>query len=162
TAWFADYILPMGLGTERHDTMSQETHAGRWLGFRQPVTRVAREKRGDRVEHTYDSNPGEVWEETEFWIALSWKIDPDGSLGIRKFFESPDTPGKQITVDEYYGWIFENSVPGLPAAARKESLTPLQYMRKYGVFKVDDVAYSKAHEQTLSDEAIAGANIDES
>ena len=44
TAWFADYILPMGLGTERHDTMSQETHAGRWLGFRQPVTRVAMEK----------------------------------------------------------------------------------------------------------------------
>ncbi len=34
TAWFADYILPMGLGTERHDTMSQETHAGLWLGFR--------------------------------------------------------------------------------------------------------------------------------
>jgi anaerobic selenocysteine-containing dehydrogenase len=27
TAWFADYVLPMGLGTERHDTMSQETHA---------------------------------------------------------------------------------------------------------------------------------------
>ena len=47
TAWFADYILPMGLGTERHDTMSQETHAGQWLGFRQPVLRVAREKRGE-------------------------------------------------------------------------------------------------------------------
>ena len=48
TAWFADYILPMGLGTERHDTMSQETHAGRWLGFRQPVAaRRAREARRD-------------------------------------------------------------------------------------------------------------------
>ena len=46
TAWFADYILPMGLGTERHDTMSQETHAAQWLGFRQPVLRVAREKLG--------------------------------------------------------------------------------------------------------------------
>ena len=34
-------------------------------------------------------------------------------------------------------------------AAKKEDLTPLQYMRKYGVFKVDDVAYSKAHEQPL-------------
>ena len=49
TAWFADYILPMGLGTERHDTMSQETHAGQWLGFRQPVLRVAREKRGETI-----------------------------------------------------------------------------------------------------------------
>ena len=49
TAWFADYILPMGLGTERHDTMSQETHAGQWLGLRQPVLRVAREKRGETI-----------------------------------------------------------------------------------------------------------------
>jgi len=159
TAWFADYVLPMGLGTERHDTMSQETHAGRWLGFRQPVTRVAMEKKGQKVEHTHEANPGEVWEETEFWIALSWKIDPDGSMGIRKFFESPYRPGEKITIDEYYGWIFENSVPGLPEAANKEGLTPLQYMRRYGVFKVDDVAYSKAHEQTV-DENTAGTIVD--
>jgi anaerobic selenocysteine-containing dehydrogenase len=57
TAWFADYILPMGLGTERHDTMSQETHAAQWLGFRQPVLRVAREKRGERINATYEANP---------------------------------------------------------------------------------------------------------
>ena len=126
TAWFADYILPMGLGTERHDTMSQETHAGRWLGFRQPVKRVALEKKGQPVDLTYEANPGEVWEESEFWIALSWKIDPDGSLGIRKYFESPYRPGEKITIDEYYGWIFEHSVPGLPEAAAKENLTPLQ------------------------------------
>jgi len=142
-------ILPMGLGTERHDTMSQETHAGRWLGFRQPVRRVAMEKRGDKVDQTWQANPGEVWEEAEFWIALSWKIDPDGSLGIRKYFESPYRPGEPITIDEYYGWIFENSVPGLPEAAAAENLTPLQYMRKYGAFKVADEAYSKAHEEPV-------------
>jgi len=153
TAWFADYVLPMGLGTERHDTMSQETHAGRWLGFRQPVKRVALEKQGRPVGTTHEANPGEVWEEAEFWVALSWKIDPDGSMGIRKFFESPYRPGQQITMDEYYGWMFENSVPGLPDAAKKEHLTPLQYMRKYGVFKVDDKAYSKAHEQPAAAEA---------
>jgi anaerobic selenocysteine-containing dehydrogenase len=161
TAWFADYVLPMGLGTERHDTMSQETHAGRWLGFRQPVKRVAMEKRGDKVTATHQANPGEVWEETEFWISLSWKIDPDGSLGIRKFFESPYRPGEMITVDEYFGWMFEHSVPGLPAAAAKEDLTPLQYMRKYGVFKVDDVAYSKAQEQPLTADAMQGTVIDD-
>ena len=93
TAWFADYILPMGLGTERHDTMSQETHAAQWLGFRQPVLRVAREKRGETINATYEANPGEVWEESEFWVALTWRIDPDGSLGIRKHFESPYRPG---------------------------------------------------------------------
>ncbi len=69
TAWFADYVLPMGLGTERHDTISQETHAGRWLGLRQPVLRVAREKRGERIDATHQANPGEVWEENEFWVA---------------------------------------------------------------------------------------------
>ncbi|HVZ23018.1 MAG TPA: molybdopterin-dependent oxidoreductase, partial [Vicinamibacterales bacterium] len=157
TAWFADYILPMGLGTERHDTMSQETHAGRWLGFRQPVLRVAREKRGDTVTTTYDANPGEVWEESEFWVALSWKIDPDGSLGIRQYFESPYRPGEPVTMDEYYGWMFEHSVPGLPEAAAKEQLTPLEYMRKYGVFKVETTSYSRAHERPLAAEELSSA-----
>jgi anaerobic selenocysteine-containing dehydrogenase len=161
TAWFADYILPMGLGTERHDTMSQETHAGQWLGFRQPVVRVAREKRGEQVSATYEANPGEVWEESEFWIALSWKIDPDGSLGIRQYFESPTRPGQPITMDEYYGWMFEHSVPGLPEAAAREQLTPLAYMRKYGVFKVSDKAYSRAFEHPLDASELQGTERDE-
>jgi anaerobic selenocysteine-containing dehydrogenase len=157
TAWFADYVLPMGVGSERHDTMSQETHAGRWLGFRQPVLRVAREKQGAPVDRTYDANPGEVWEEAEFWVALSWKIDPDGTLGIRKYFESPGRSGEPITMDEYYGWIFEHSVPGLPEAAAREDLTPLAYMRKYGVFEVDRVSYSKAHEKPVDE---GGVEVD--
>jgi anaerobic selenocysteine-containing dehydrogenase len=161
TAWFADYILPMGLGTERHDMMSQETHAAQWLGFRQPVLRVAREKRGEKINATYEANPGEVWEENEFWVALSWRIDPDGSLGIRKHFESPYRPGEPVTQDEYYGWVFENSVPGLPDAAAKEGLTPLAYMRKYGAFKVKDNVY-KMHEQPLAADALAGATVDTS
>jgi anaerobic selenocysteine-containing dehydrogenase len=147
----------MGLGTERHDTMSQETHAGRWLGFRQPVGRVAREKQGRPVDDTRESNPGEVWEEAEFWVALSWKIDPDGALGIRQYFESPYRPGEPITMDDYFGWMFEHSVPGLPEAASREDLTPLAYMRKYGVFKVDDLAYSKAHEQPVDE---GGVEVD--
>jgi anaerobic selenocysteine-containing dehydrogenase len=136
TAWFADYVLPMGQSPERHDLMSMETHAGRWIGFRQPVLRVFQEKQGKKIEHSYQSNPGEVWEEDEFWIGLSWAIDPDGALGIRQWFESPYRAGQKITVDEYYGWMFENSVPGLPEAARAEGLTPLAYMRRYGAFTV--------------------------
>ena len=162
TAWFADYVLPMGLGTERHDLMSQETHAGQWIGFRQPVLRVAREKQGEIADTTRESNPGEVWEETEFWIALSWAIDPDGALGIRRFFESPYRPGERITIDEYYRWIFENAVPGLPEAAARENLTPLAYMRKYGVFEVERESYSKAHERPLGDAELAGAVNDAS
>jgi anaerobic selenocysteine-containing dehydrogenase len=125
TAWFADYVLPMGTAAERHNLMSQETQAGSWIGFRQPVLRVVREKLGQPVRCTYEANPGEVWEEDEFWIELSWRIDPDGSLGVRQHFESPYHQGAKLTIDEYYQWIFENSVPGLPEAAAAQGLTPL-------------------------------------
>ena len=160
TAWFADYVLPMGLGTERHDTMSQETHAAQWLGFRQPVLRVARAKRGEAITATWQANPGEVWEENEFWFELSWRIDPDGALGIRRHFESPYRPGEKITVDDYYRWMFEHSVPGLPEAASAEGLTPLDYMRKYGVFKVKDHVY-RTHERPLAADELAGTTRDE-
>ncbi len=136
TAWFADYVLPMGHSAERHDLMSQETHAGQWIGFRQPVRRVAMERAGKKVKYSYEANPGQVWEENEFWVELSWRMDPDGSLGIRQWFESLEHPGEPISQDEYWSWIFDNSVPGLPAAAAAEGLKPLEYMRKYGAFEV--------------------------
>ena len=136
TAYFADYVLPMGGGSERHDLHSYETHDAQWLGFRQPVLRAARERLGEKVGDTRHTNPGEVWEENEFWLELSWRIDRDGSLGIRPFVESKRSPGERLTVDEYYGWIFENSVPGLPEKAAEEGLSPLEYMRRYGAFEV--------------------------
>ncbi|HTQ08643.1 MAG TPA: molybdopterin dinucleotide binding domain-containing protein, partial [Fimbriimonadaceae bacterium] len=141
TAQYADYVLPMGNGAERYDLMSQETHAAKWIGFRQPVQRVARERNGERFQFTYEANPGEVWDETEFWIELSWRIDPDGSLGVRKYFESPYRPGEKIGIQEYYRWIFENAVPGLPEAAAEKNLTPFDYMSRYGAFLVKDEAY---------------------
>ncbi|MGH9037181.1 MAG: molybdopterin dinucleotide binding domain-containing protein, partial [Acidimicrobiia bacterium] len=136
TAYFADYVLPMGHASERHDLHSYETHDGQWLGFRQPVLREARRRLGEQVDDTRAVNPGEVWEENEFWIDLSWRIDPDGALGIRPFHESEDRPGEKLTVDEYYGWIFEHSVPGLPERAAAEGLSPLEYMRRYGAFDI--------------------------
>ncbi len=144
TAQYADYVLPMGNGAERHDVMSQETHAAKWIGFRQPVLKVARERQGESFGFTYEANPGDVWEESEFWIELSWRIDPDGSLGIRKHFESPYRPGEKVTVREYYSWIFENSVPGLPEAAAEKGLSPFGYMSRYGAFLVEDESYSSS------------------
>ncbi len=143
TALFADYILPMGHAGERHDIQSQETHAGRWVSFRQPVLRVAQERMGNKVNFTYEANPGKVWEEDEFWIELSWHIDPTGDLGIRKYFESPYEAGRKLRVDEYYRWIFENAVPGLPEKAAKEDLKPLEYMRKYGAFEIQENVYQQ-------------------
>ncbi len=156
TAQYADYVLPMGVGAERHDLMSQETHAAKWISFRQPVLRVAREWGGEKFEFTYEANPGEVWEEDEFWIELSWRIDPDGQLGVRQYFESPYRGGQKITIEEYYRWIFENSVPGLPEAAKKEGLTPLQYMRKRGAFLVEDKS-SRVYEKEIAAGVMTGA-----
>ena len=161
TAQYADYVLPMGLAPERHDLHSYESHASQWIGFRQPVLRVARERAGEHIDFTYQTNPGEVWEENEFWIELSWKIDPDGSLGIRQHFESPYRPGEKLPIGEYYQWIFENSVPGLPEAARKEHLTPLEYMKRYGAFQITTDVYNQ-HEKELSSETLKDASHDES
>ncbi len=163
TAQFADYVLPMGHGPERHDLLSQETHAARWIGFRQPVARVALERAGKRFNFTYEAHReaglGEVWEEDEFWIELSWRIDPDGALGIRKYFESPYRAGEKLTVEDFYRWIFENSVPGLPAAAAREGLAPLAYMRKYGAFLIDEGSY-RAHEKPIPAADLKDATID--
>ena len=136
TAYFADYVLPVGLGPERHDTHSYEQYDGQWIGFRQPVLRAARERLGEKVTDTRQVNPGEVWEENELWIELSWRIDPDGSLGIRQYHESLAEPGTKLGVEEYYGWMFEHSVPGLPERAAAEGLSPLGYMRRYGAFEI--------------------------
>jgi anaerobic selenocysteine-containing dehydrogenase len=156
TAEFADYILPVGHSTERHDTQSYETHASRWLGFRQPVRRVAMEKLGKPFVDTRDTNPGEVWEENELWFELSWRIDPDGSLGIRRHVESPYAPGEKMTVDDFYRWIFENRVPGLPEKATAEGLTPLAFMRKYGVFEIASGLY-RQDERKPSEAELDGA-----
>ncbi|RMG66121.1 MAG: formate dehydrogenase [Calditrichaeota bacterium] len=158
TAYFADYVLPMGHSGERHDLISYETHSGMWIGFRQPVLREALRRMGKPVEFTYQANPGEVWEEDEFWIELSWRIDPDGSLGIRKHFLSPYRPGEKITIDEYYQYIFEHT-PGLPETAAREGLTPLDYMRKYGAFEVEKTSYLK-HLKEIPPEDMQDAQVD--
>jgi len=145
TAWFADYVLPMGVGAERHDVVSYETHSGRWIAFRQPVFRryaeiEASRGKGDVVtaeSRTHEYNPGEVWEENEFWIDLSWRIDPDGSMGIRKWFESEANPGKPIGIDEYYEMMFRDSVPGLAEAAAEAGESPLEFMRNRGAFAIE-------------------------
>jgi anaerobic selenocysteine-containing dehydrogenase len=158
SAYFADYVLPVGVGSERHDVHSYETHDAQWLGFRQPVRREAKARLGEAVSDTREVNPGEVWEENELWIDLSWRIDPDGALGIRRFFESRKEPGRKLSVDEYYRFIFENSVPGLPEKARLEGLTPLEYMRRYGAFEVSREVGAQ-HEAVVPEAELADVRV---
>ena len=161
TAWFADYVLPMGVATERHDVHSYETHAGRWIGFRQPTMRRYAELRGEREPGTpgWEHTPGEVWEENELWIELSWRIDPDGSLGIRRWFESIDEPGTPIGVDEYYGRMFAEGVPGLAEAAKAAGQSPLEYMRDRSAFALPGDPY-EPHERAVPDTALEGCTKD--
>ena len=162
TAWFADYVLPMGIGSERHDIASYETHAGRWIGFRQPVMRRYAELSGQEVgpdSRTHEFNMGEVWEENEFWIDLSWRIDPDGSLGIRQYFESDERPGTPMGVDEYYGRMFAESVPGLADAAAAVGQSPLEYMRDRGAYAVPGDPY-RPYERSIDPSAVEGCTKD--
>jgi hypothetical protein len=158
SAYFADYVLPMGHASERHDTHSYEQYDGQWLGFRQPLLRAARERRGEKITDTRQVNPGEVWEENEFWIELSWRIDPDGSLGLRRYYESLERPGTRLTVDEYYGWMFANSVPGLPERAAAEGLSPLEWMRRYGAFEITR-GQGPVHEQEVPDAELTDSAV---
>lgn len=158
TAYFADFVLPMGHASERHDLNSYETHSGLWIAFRQPILREAARRRGQPVEFTYEANPGEVWEEDEFWIELSWRIDQDGSLGIRDHFESPYRAGEKINIDEYYEFIFDHT-PGLAEHAAKHKLTPLDYMRRFGAYEVEAKSYRK-HMRQISDSDMRGTEVD--
>lgn len=152
TAQWADYVLPMGLGPERHDLMSQETHAGTWIGFRQPVGREFARLEGGSPDSTLGTNPGEVWEEAEFWIALTHRIDPDGSKGIAKYFESKTKPGQPVSIDEYYADIFENSVPGLKETAEARGQTPLEFMRRNGAYNVPYEGQERYEKKVSADE----------
>ncbi|MGH3201746.1 MAG: molybdopterin dinucleotide binding domain-containing protein, partial [Streptosporangiaceae bacterium] len=119
---------------------------------------AARSRLGAPVSDTREVNPGEVWEENEFWIELSWRIDPDGSLGIRRYHESRERPGEKLTVDEYYGWMFSHSVPGLRERAAAEGLSPLEWMRRYGAFEISR-GQGAVHEQEVPEAELAEVSV---
>ncbi|MDL5363849.1 molybdopterin-dependent oxidoreductase [Halalkalicoccus sp. NIPERK01] len=162
TAYFADYVLPMGHSPERHDIQSQETHAGTWVTYRQPVLREYAERQGETIERTYEANPGEVWEEDEFWLDLSWRIDEDGELGIRQYFESPyrgdedDKPVK-MTIDEYYQYVFDHE-ENLVDAANEAGMEPLEYMKHHGAFEASTNDY-KLHEEPLDPSILENEDV---
>ncbi|HWC77846.1 MAG TPA: molybdopterin dinucleotide binding domain-containing protein, partial [Blastocatellia bacterium] len=70
-------------------------------------------------------------------------------------------PGQKITIDEYYRWIFENSVPGLPERAASEGISPLEYMRRHGAFAVKQNIYNQ-HEGRLTPAEMENSRVAES
>lgn len=156
TNWYMDYVLPVGLAGERHDQHSEATFPARWTTFRQPVLRVALEKSGWKaknparatLEAHIKAGLGEVWEENEFWFQLCTDfIDPDGSLGIKKMWESKRHPGKPVTIAEWYDAAFGDNLPKLKETATtdprylKEEFPVYAYLRDHGVWMEEDKIY---------------------
>jgi hypothetical protein len=61
-------------------------------------------------------------------------------------------------VDEYYGWMFANSVPGLPERAAAEGLSPLEWMRRYGAFEISR-GQGARHEQEVPAAELADTGV---
>jgi len=157
TNWHVDYVLPVGLAGERHDQHSEATMPARWTSFRQPVMRVALEKAGWKpknpnratLEAHIKAGLGEVWEENEFWFDMGVNyIDPDGSLGIKKMWESKKNPGKPVTIAEWYDAAFGDNLPNLKKTAtednryKNEEFPVYSYMRDHGAWLEENHIYS--------------------
>jgi anaerobic selenocysteine-containing dehydrogenase len=156
TNWYVDYILPVGLAGERHDQHSEATKPARWTSFRQPVLRVALEKTGWKpknpsratLEAHIHAGLGEIWEENEFWFEMAVKyIDPDGSLGVKKHWESKRNPGQPVTIAEWYDHAFGDNLPNLKKTAladpnyKGKDFPVYEYMRDRGTWMEEDNIY---------------------
>ncbi len=165
TNWYCDYILPVGLAGERHDQHSEATQPSRWLSFRQPALRVALEKMGWKPKHpargTLEAHMaaglGEVWEEVEFWANLMTDyVDPDGKLGVKKYWASKEDPSRAVSIAEWYQAAFDN-LPNLKAAAAanpkyKDTKYPnYEMLRDLGTWLEEDDIY-KPQERPLKKE----------
>ncbi len=163
TNWYMDYILPVGLAGERHDQHSEATMPARWTTFRQPVLRVALEKAGWKaknpnratLEAHIKAGLGEVWEENEFWFELVHShVDPDGSLGISKMWESKRNPGKPVTIAEWYDAAFGDHLPKLRETVeadenyKNEEFPYYAYMRDHGFWAEETEIYD-VHEREV-------------
>ena len=137
--------------------MSYETHSAKWLGFRQPVLRVAREKHGRALRVHLRGEPGR---------GLGRGRVLDRALLAHRPGRQPRHPqalrialpaGREDHIDEYYRGSSRTRVPGLPEQAAEEGLTPLDYMRKYGAFAVEDKVYN-LHETPAAAVELDGAD----
>ncbi len=163
TNWYCDYVLPTGLAGERHDQQSEPSKPEKWVAFRQPALRVALEKMGwkpkDPTRATLEAHMkaglGEIWEEVEFWANLIVKyVDPDGSLGIKKYWASKEDPSRPVTIPEFYQAAF-SLLPNLKRAAEDaypNSKYPCyEFMRDRGAFTEETNIYKPQEEEVEFD-----------
>ena len=115
SAYFADYVLPMGHGSERHDTHFYEQYDGQWVGFRQPVLQEARGRLGEEIRDTRQVNPAKSGRRTSSGSSCPGGSTPTARSASAGTTSTGEGPGEKLTVEEYYGWMFENSVQDCPS-----------------------------------------------
>ena len=136
TAWYADYVLPMGHGRRAprphvagnaRRALDRLPPAGAARGAAAAGPRVRVDVAGARGGgHRRGVGGGRALDRAV--VAHRSRRQPRRPQVLRVAV----SPGEKLRIEELYRWIFEHSVPGLPEAAQKEGLTPLAYMRKYG------------------------------
>jgi anaerobic selenocysteine-containing dehydrogenase len=163
TNWYCDYILPVGLAGERNDQQSTPSKPEQRIEFRQAVIRVAAEKMGWKAKNparaTLEAHMkyglGEIWEETEFWANIMvHHVDPDGSLGIRKFWASKKDPSRAVTVPEYFDAAL-SLLPRLTETAKAmykgEEFPVYSYMRDHGAWTEKTNVYKPQEDELKFD-----------
>ncbi len=159
TNWYCDYILPVGLAGERNDQQSTPSKPEQRIEFRQAVLRVAAEKMGwkakDPTRATLEAHMkyglGEIWEESEFFPNLMvHHVDPDGSLGVRKFWASKKDPSRAVTVPEYFDAAM-SLLPRLKETASRmykdDEFPVYSYMRDHGAWTEKTNVYKPQEEE---------------
>ena len=128
----------------------------KWISFRQPVLRVARERDGRDVRASPTRRtPGEVWEEDEFWIELSLAHRPGRlarhpqALRVARTARARRSPSTSTTAGSS-----RTRCPACRRRRRARGSTPLEYMRRYGAFLIEaDVR--ELHGRSRGDEPTA-------
>ena len=97
------------------------------------------------LKHIFTAGLGEIWEETEFWMNIMvHHVDPDGSLGVRKYWASKEDPTRCTTIPEWYQAALDK-LPNLRKAAKAaypDSKYPnYEMMRDRGTWLEEDHIY---------------------
>lgn len=119
TTKYADIILPDVTYLERHDPENMPSDLLPWLGVRQPVIKPL----------------GESQEFRETIRKLALKVDPDGKLGIKKYFDFG-------SAENFMKKLF-SEVPGLKQAGGWDYMKKNGVWPDYGKLSADDYQFYK-------------------
>ena len=118
TSWFADYVLPMGVGAERHDVVSYETHQGRWIAFRQSVFRRYAEINGEdgrrATRGPTSSTPARSGKRTSSGSTCRGASTPTVRWASAKWFESKEHPATRSASTSTTARCSPSRCPGSP------------------------------------------------